>query len=86
MYGYRRGKRTSGKNGILSIMTARLAMLPVTEDGEKDFSWCVEYRNALDRYTLEIPAGKLDSPDEARLTARTGELEEDGVVTIWNIR
>ena len=37
------------------------------------FSWC----NALDRYTLEIPAGKLDSPDEAKIDCAYRELEEE---------
>lgn len=40
------------------------AVLPVTEDGK--ILMVRQYRNALDRYTLEIPAGKLDSPDEAK--------------------
>ena len=34
-------------------------------------------RNALDRYTLEIPAGKLDSPDEAKIDCAYRELEEE---------
>ncbi len=41
------------------------AVLPVTEDGK--ILMVRQYRNALDRYTLEIPAGKLDSPDEAKM-------------------
>ena len=40
------------------------AVLPVTEDGK--ILMVRQYRNALDRYTLEIPAGKLDSPDGYR--------------------
>lgn len=36
-----------------------------------------QYRNALDRFTLELPAGKLDSPDEPTLTCAMRELEEE---------
>ena len=36
-----------------------------------------QYRNALERNTLEIPAGKLDSFDEDRLEACKRELREE---------
>ena len=36
------------------------AVLPVTEDGK--ILMVRQYRNALDRYTLEIPAGSRDRP------------------------
>jgi ADP-ribose pyrophosphatase len=36
-----------------------------------------QYRNALDRFTLELPAGKLDSPDEPTIECATRELEEE---------
>ena len=36
-----------------------------------------QYRNALDRETLEIPAGKLDAPDEPKITCAYRELEEE---------
>ena len=36
-----------------------------------------QYRNALDRYTLEIPAGKLDSPEEPKIACAYRELEEE---------
>ena len=54
------------------------AVLPVTEDGK--ILMVRQYRNALDRYTLEIPAGKLDSPDEAKIDCAyrdSRELEEE---------
>ena len=38
------------------------AVLPVTEDGR--ILMVRQYRHALGRFTLDIPAGKLDSPDE----------------------
>lgn len=36
-----------------------------------------QYRNALERYTLEIPAGALNSPDEPREQCAARELEEE---------
>lgn len=51
------------------------AIIPVTEDGE--ILMVRQYRNALDRYTLEIPAGKLDDPKEPTLDCAVRELEEE---------
>ena len=45
------------------------AVVPVTEDGK--ILMVRQYRNALDRATLEIPAGKLDDPKEWLITLRT---------------
>lgn len=36
-----------------------------------------QYRNALDRFTLELPAGKLDDPKEPTLDCAKRELEEE---------
>ena len=36
-----------------------------------------QYRNALERYTLEIPAGKLDKPEEPGIECSRRELEEE---------
>lgn len=36
-----------------------------------------QYRNALDRYTLEIPAGALNYPDEPKIDCAHRELEEE---------
>ena len=51
------------------------AVIPVTEEGK--ILMVRQYRNALDRFTLEIPAGKLDSPDELTLDCAARELEEE---------
>lgn len=51
------------------------AVLPVTEDGK--LMLVRQYRNALDRFTLELPAGKVDSPDEPRIDCAYRELEEE---------
>ena len=51
------------------------AVLPVTDDGK--ILMVRQYRHALSRYTLEIPAGKLDSPDEPMIECARRELEEE---------
>ena len=51
------------------------ADLPVTAEGK--ILMVRQYRNALDRYTLEIPAGKLDDPQEPKIECAYRELEEE---------
>lgn len=51
------------------------AVVPVT--GEGKILMVRQYRNALDRETLEIPAGKLDAPDEPKIECAYRELEEE---------
>lgn len=51
------------------------AVLPVTDDGK--ILMVRQYRHALSRYTLEIPAGKLDSPEEPMIECAKRELEEE---------
>ncbi len=51
------------------------AVVPVTEDGK--ILMVRQYRNALDRYTLELPAGKLDEPEEPKIQCAYRELEEE---------
>ena len=51
------------------------AVVPVMDDGT--ILMVRQFRNALDRYTLELPAGKLDDPEEAGIVCATRELEEE---------
>lgn len=51
------------------------AVLPVTNEGK--LVMVRQYRNILDRITLEIPAGGLDGPDEPTIEAAKRELEEE---------
>lgn len=51
------------------------AVVPVTEDGK--ILMVRQFRNALDRYTLEIPAGALDAEDEPGIVCAGRELEEE---------
>lgn len=51
------------------------AVLPVREDGK--LIMVRQYRNAVDRYTLELPAGGLNTPDEPTEKAAIRELSEE---------
>ena len=51
------------------------AVIPVTED--EKILMVRQYRNALDRFTLEIPAGGLNGADEPTKVAAARELEEE---------
>ena len=51
------------------------AVVPVDEEGK--LIMVRQYRNALDRYTLEIPAGGLNGPDEPTKDAAERELAEE---------
>lgn len=51
------------------------AVVPVLPDGR--ILMVRQYRNALERDTLEIPAGKLDAPGEPGLSCAARELEEE---------
>ena len=49
----------------------------IHHDGAAAVLMVRQYRNALDRFTLEIPAGKLDAPDEPKIECAARELEEE---------
>ncbi|MGN0438873.1 MAG: NUDIX hydrolase [Lachnospiraceae bacterium] len=51
------------------------AVVAVKENGK--LLMVRQYRNALDRFTLELPAGKLDAPDEPTIECAIRELEEE---------
>lgn len=51
------------------------AVVPVTDKGT--LLLVRQYRNALDRFTLEIPAGGLTGPNEPTIEAAARELEEE---------
>lgn len=51
------------------------AVVPVLDDGR--ILMVKQYRNALERYTLEIPAGKQDKSDEPGIECARRELEEE---------
>ena len=51
------------------------AVLPVTDDGR--ILMVRQYRNALDRFTLEIPAGGRNGKDEPTKLCAARELEEE---------
>jgi ADP-ribose pyrophosphatase len=52
-----------------------VCVIPVTDEGEVIVER--QYRYPIDQVILEIPAGKLDAPDEDRLSAIQRELREE---------
>jgi len=52
-----------------------VCIVPITEDGKIVME--EQYRYPISRIVYEIPAGKLDSPDEDRLLAAKRELREE---------
>ena len=76
------GASINSENGVIAkLHGARISFMltdvktGVTEDGK--ILMVRQYRNALDRYTLEIPAGALDAEDEPGLACASRELEEE---------
>lgn len=59
-------------------------MIPVTKEGK--ILMVRQYRNALDRYTLEIPAGALDTQGNPAKSVRQGNWRRrrDFAQKIWN--
>lgn len=51
------------------------AVVPVTKDGK--ILMVRQYRNALERYTLEIPAGAVNYVEEPKEQCAARELEEE---------
>ena len=51
------------------------AVMPVNDDGK--ILMVRQYRNALDRFTIEIPAGGLNGKDEPGIVCAARELEEE---------
>lgn len=60
---------------FMSHRKGAAAVLAVTEDGK--LPMVRQYRNALERYTWEIPAGCRDSADEEYSVCAARELEEE---------
>ena len=60
------------------------AVVPVTEDGK--ILMVRQYRNALERYTLEVPAGALmrQMSRELYVQAESWRKRLDFAVRIWN--
>ncbi len=51
------------------------AVMPITDEGK--ILMVRQYRNALDRFTIEIPAGGRNTPDEPTRDCAARELEEE---------
>lgn len=51
------------------------AVIPITDEGK--ILLVKQWRNALDRFTYEIPAGGLENPQELMIDCASRELEEE---------
>lgn len=67
----------SGRDYIKHL--GAVCVVPVTDDGKVIIER--QYRYPLDMVITEIPAGKLDSPEEDRLSAAKRELHEETGLT-----
>ena len=70
-------KLSNGSETVREVIRhiGAVCVIPVTEKNEVIMER--QYRSPLDRVILEIPAGKLDAPDEDRLSAIKRELREE---------
>ena len=59
----------------IAVHNGASAIVPVDKDG--NVYLVRQYRAPLERVTLEIPAGKLDTPDEDRHLCAVRELKEE---------
>ena len=68
---------SNGSSAVREVIRhiGAVCVIPVTEKNEVVMER--QYRYPLNRVILEIPAGKLDAPDENRLSAIQRELREE---------
>lgn len=69
--------RQAGREVIRHV--GAVAVVPITDDGKVIVER--QYRYPLDMVITEIPAGKLDSKEEDRLSAAMRELKEETGIT-----
>ena len=69
--------KVNGHNAVWDFFhhNGGAAVVPVTKEGK--ILMVIQYRNAIDRYTLEIPAGAFDSANESGEECVARELEEE---------
>ena len=70
-----------GNEGVREIVkhVGAVCIVPITDNCEVVLER--QYRYAVDETLIEIPAGKLDSPDEIPLEAALRELREETGIT-----
>ena len=68
---------SNGSSAVREVIRhiGAVCVIPITENNEVIMER--QYRYPLDKVILEIPAGKLDAPDEDRLSAIRRELREE---------
>ena len=71
------GALPNGETALREIVRHNGAAAIVPVDREGNVTLVRQHRIAVDRFTWEIPAGKLDSPEEDPFHAAKRELEEE---------
>lgn len=68
---------SDGSHSVREVIrhNGAVCVLPLTDDGR--VACVTQYRHAIGRLTLELPAGKLDSKDEDPESAARRELKEE---------
>ena len=74
----------NGNKGVREVVRhpGAVCVIPITDEGEVIF--VNQFRYALDRVTLEVPAGKLEKGEDP-MEAALRELSEETGVTAQNI-
>ena len=67
----------NGETALREVVRHRGAVAIVPVDDAGNVTLVRQHRMAVDRFTWEIPAGKLDSPSEDSFLAAQRELEEE---------
>ncbi len=67
---------------FISHRKGAAAVVPVLDDGR--ILMVRQYRNALDRMTIEIPAGARDNTQEDTKICAAREKKPAGTATAWN--
>ena len=67
----------NGNTSVREVIRHIGAVCVIPVNGKNEVVVERQYRYPLDRVILEIPAGKLDAPDEDRLSAIRRELREE---------
>ena len=74
-----------GRHAFWDIVHHNGAVCVVPIDNDGNVILVRQYRYPMEKVTLEIPAGKLDTPDEDRLEAAKRELREETGAVAENI-
>jgi len=76
----------NGKKSVREIIRHSGASVIIPVDNNKNVYMVKQFRKPLEREILELPAGKLDSPDEDPKSCAIRELKEETGITAKKIK